>query len=95
VVEHKTEKGTMFKVQLYALRGKFREYSRAAQLFSEISSEEIGNGITRYYGGKAKSYAEAKKILETAVGNGYSDAFIVGFKDGSRLTPQELKGYEK
>ena len=54
-------------------------------LLGGVSSQQLPNGIIRYYGGNAKTEDAAKKLLETARKNGYPDAFIVKLKDGKRL----------
>ncbi len=94
VPAHKAESGTVFKVQLFALKGEFKEYSRVSKLFDELSAEELSNGLTRYYGGDTKSFGEAKKILDVAKSAGYSSAYIVGFKDGVRMNPEQMKAFQ-
>lgn len=83
----------IFKVQLFALKGELKERAKIIQLFKEISTEDLPNGLTRYYGGKTSTYALAKKLLQTAKDNGYSTAFIVGYKNGVRMNSEEMKAY--
>lgn len=91
VPAHKTESGTVLKIQLFALKGGLKDYDKITKLFgSEISSEELPNGFTRFYGGKVKTYNEAKTLLEKAKAAGYNAAFIVGFKNGTRMSNDEL-----
>lgn len=94
VPEHKAENGTLFKIQLFALKGGLKEYDKVSKLFTVLSAEELPNGFTRYYGGNVKTYAEAKKLLDVAKGAGYNAAFIVGFKNGNRMGPDEMKALE-
>lgn len=96
-VEAKAESGVTFKVQLFALKGdvKANEYNKAEKLFTPISTETLSNGYTRYYGGNVTSYTAVKKILATAKSSGYPDAYIVGFKDGSRMNGEQMKAFEK
>lgn len=94
VPEHKAENGTVFKIQLFALKGGLKEYDKVSRLFTVLSAEELPNGFTRYYGGDVKTYNEAKKLLDVAKGAGYNAAFIVGFKNGNRMGPDEMKALE-
>jgi N-acetylmuramoyl-L-alanine amidase len=91
VPDHKSESGTVFKIQLFALKGELKEYEKVSKLFKVLSAEVLPNGFVRYYGGNVKSAAEAKSLLEVAKGAGYSAAFVAGFKDGKRMTADELK----
>ncbi|HLP49247.1 MAG TPA: N-acetylmuramoyl-L-alanine amidase [Chitinophagales bacterium] len=92
---HKAESGTIFKVQMFALKGELKEYNKVVTKVSKIlSAEELPNGLTRYYCGNTKTYAEAKRILDAAKANGYTVAYIVGFKDGVRMSAEQLKAFE-
>lgn len=95
VATHKAESGTVFKIQLFALKGELKEYDKVSKLFEVLTAEELPNGFTRYYGGHAKSYNEAKKLLAVALENGYKAAFIIGFKEGNRMGIDEMKALEK
>ncbi len=90
----KTESGIVLRIQLFALKGELKEYDKFIKLFKVMGAEELGNGITRYYGAKTASLAEAKKYHQAAVSNGYKDSYIVGFKDGKRMNAEELKELE-
>lgn len=94
VPSHRTESGNVFKVQLFALKGELKDYDKISKLFTELSAEELPTGFTRYYGGNFKSYAEAKKKLDSAKAAGYSAAYLVGFKDGTRMSTDQLKAFE-
>lgn len=96
-VEVKAENAVTFKVQLFALKGdvKATEYNKAEKLFTPISTETLSNGYTRYYGGNVNSYTAVKKLLATAKSSGYPDAYLVGFKDGSRMNGEQMKAFDK
>jgi N-acetylmuramoyl-L-alanine amidase len=81
----------VFKIQLAALSGEFKDRAKMAQLLKEVTTETLPNGLTRYYGGKATTYAQAQKLLETAKANGYTTAFIVGFVNGQRMNSEQMK----
>lgn len=92
VADHKTEGGTIFKVQLFALKGELKEYEKVSKLFgaNSLSAEVLDNGFIRYYAGSTASVAEAAKLLQTAKGGGYANAVIVGFKNGTRMSTDEV-----
>ena len=87
--------GNVFKVQLCALKGDLKDRDKVAKLLKGVSTEELPNGLIRYYGGNVTSYAAAQSILETAKANGFPTAFIVGFKNGARMTADEFKAAAK
>lgn len=87
--------GNVFKVQLCALKGDLKDRDKVAKLLKGVSTEELPNGLIRYYGGNTSSYATAQSILETAKANGFPTAFIVGFKNGARMTADEFKAAAK
>ncbi|MDB5281840.1 MAG: cell wall hydrolase/autolysin [Bacteroidota bacterium] len=90
-----SSEGTVFKVQIIALKGSFKDYAKASRQFPNISKEDAPNGLVRYYSCTVKSFSEAKRKVEEAVNNGYRDAFIVGFKNGSRMGPEEMKAFQR
>jgi N-acetylmuramoyl-L-alanine amidase len=95
VPNHVSENGIVLKVQLFALKVELKDYNKIAKLFgNELSGEQLPNGFTRYYGGKVKTMAEAQKLLEKAKAAGYSAAFIAGFKDGTRLTTDQVSALQ-
>ena len=94
---HTAESGTVFKVQLFALKGdmKERDYAKVTKLFSVFSAELLPNGFTRYYAGNLKAFVGAKKLLTIALDNGFSSAFIVGFKEGKRMSTEQVLALDK
>jgi N-acetylmuramoyl-L-alanine amidase len=95
VPDHVTESGIVLKVQLFALKGELKDYDKISKLFgNELSGEQLPNGFTRYYGGKVKTMAEAQKLLEKAKAAGYNAAFIAGFKDGTRLSTDQVSALQ-
>lgn len=87
--------GNVFKVQLCALKGEMKDRDKVAKLLKEVSTEDLPNGLIRYYGGKAATYSSAQSLLEIAKANGFPTAFIVGFKNGQRMTADEMKAAMK
>ena len=56
-----------------------------------IDKEAEGTDLYRYFAGTYKTLDEATIQLEKAKLAGYTDAFIVTYKDGERITLQEAK----
>mgnify|MGYP003350809658 CR=1 FL=1 len=86
-----TDGGVIFKVQLFAVKNQPKDFDKISKTFAPISTELIPTGLTRYYTGNSHSIAEARKILSVAKSSGYPDAYIVGFKNGVRLSAEEMK----
>lgn len=82
-------KGIYFKVQVGAFRNPIPQ-----DLFKEfvpITGETTNNGITRYtvgYFTQFKTADDAKREIR-GFGEMYKDAFVVGFKDGERISVAE------
>jgi hypothetical protein len=81
--------GVVFKVQVGAFRNPipqdhFRE-------FAPMSGEQLNNGITRYTAGLFRTFNTADFAKVEIRGIGYSDAFVVAFKDGVRIPLYEAR----
>lgn len=85
-----------FRLQLFSLKNPLKETDRTkiTKLFKSIDAEQLSNGLTRYCVGNTSSFSEAKRMLATAISNGYTGSFIVGLKNGKRMTPDEMKALE-
>jgi hypothetical protein len=53
--------------------------------FAPISGERLNTGITRYTAGFFVQFEGAKEVKQQIRAMGYSDAFIVAYKDGKRI----------
>lgn len=85
----------VFKVQLFAVKTEPKDMSSISKKYSPISTEPVpGSELVRYFTGNYKSYADAKSHLATIKTSGYPDAYIVGFKNGVRLTPAQLREFQ-
>ncbi len=76
--------GLVFQVQVGAFRNNIPQ-----DLFGEfapVMGEELGNGITRYRAGIFRAYRRALEAKTQIRTKGYSDAFVVAYVDGERLT---------
>ncbi len=87
------ETGLVFSVQI----GAFREEVpvEIANQFLQLSSKGVknyldgGTGLTVYQVGVCVTKEEAEALRAEAVAKGITDAFIVAFKDGKKITMEE------
>lgn len=91
-----SESGVVFKVQLFALKGDLKagDRDKLTRVFPNYTTEPTPSGFVRYYGSSSRNFADAKRSLIAAISHGYSDAFVVGFKNGRKLSAEELKAAE-
>ncbi len=81
--------GIIYKVQIGAFKNKV-----PAELLADMqtmSSEPADNGYTRLLSGNYSSYDDAKKCEVKLKEKGYSQAFIVAYKNGKRISLQEAE----
>lgn len=77
-------KGLIFQVQVGAFKNKIPQDLFGD--FAPIMGEKLDNGITRYRAGVFKQYRNALEAKTKIRARGYSDAFVVAYVDGERLT---------
>lgn len=80
--------GKLYMVQV----GAFRE-EIDVEIFNgmePVYSEKTNKGFTRYCVGMFTSYEKAEIAMKTLHKRGFTDAFIVGYKEGSRVPVQTL-----
>jgi N-acetylmuramoyl-L-alanine amidase len=81
-------KGVEFKVQI-AASGKDLDVTPSNfKGLTDITKDKTSTVIKYYYGATA-DYSEAKQLLEQAKTKGYTSAFVVAFRDGTKITVQE------
>lgn len=85
----------LFKVQLFALTQPLKDQNKIEAQFGVLQLETTGNGFTRYLLGNYPSYELAEKIVTKAKAAGYKEAFVVGYKNGQRLTPSQTAELKK
>jgi len=78
------ESKVVFKVQITT---SSKEIERSAANFKGLEGVDVytDGGIFKYTYEKSNNFDQAKSALEVARSKGYSTAFIVAFKDGSRI----------
>ncbi|HEY6160033.1 MAG TPA: hypothetical protein VI112_02390, partial [Bacteroidia bacterium] len=89
-----TDTGIVFKVQIGAFKDEVP--IDIANKFIRIHEQGIKNfedadGLTVYTVGSFLSYDDAAKTKEDVAGQGITDAFVIAFKDGKKITVEDAK----
>lgn len=81
--------GLIYKVQV----GAFRKTLPANHFdqFAPLSGEKLNNGITRYTAGLFLKFTSANDAKVAIRKKGYSDAFVVAFMNGKRISLTEAR----
>jgi len=87
-------KGIVYKVQIKSTNRLLSKSDRAYTLFDNLKYEQI-DGLYKYAYAPFFEYSSALKVLKTARTAGFNDAFIVVYKDGSKLSALDAKQYLK
>ena len=77
-------KDVIFKVQISAGSKELEAKSYNFKGLADISSEKIGD-IYKYFSGQTSDYNKIKQLQNEAKLAGYSDAFIVAYKDDKKI----------
>ncbi|MEH6679283.1 MAG: N-acetylmuramoyl-L-alanine amidase [Sediminicola sp.] len=81
----------VFKVQLFASSKDMSLDSNNFKGLNRISKEPV-NKLFRYMYGDATTYFDAKLLKANADAKGYTDSYVVAYKDGERIpVPEALK----
>lgn len=78
----------IFKVQIAAGARKLETKSYNFKGLNGVSLEKIGNGY-KYFYGETSNYDDIKRHREEALEKGYSNCFIVAYKNGERIKISE------
>lgn len=88
IIHQKITKGISYKIQVKSLNTMLDD-----KVLSEYSDPLIernaNNTDMRYTVGLVKSYRTADELRQELIAKGFTDAFIVAYKDGERLETQE------
>ena len=82
-IDMEMPKGVYYKVQIGAFRNDIPQ--NLYDQFAPISGERLNTGITRYTAGFFVQFDGAKDVKQQIRAMGYSDAFIVAYRDGKRI----------
>ncbi|WP_196885048.1 N-acetylmuramoyl-L-alanine amidase [Aureivirga sp. CE67] len=81
--------GVIYKVQIASSRNKIKTYSRNFKGLKGVQRVQIGK-IFRYYYGETNSYKQVNEKLKLAKNKGFKTAYIVAFKNGDKISLDEL-----
>lgn len=81
--------GLIFKVQVGAFKNPIAQ--DLFRSFAPLMAENTSMGFKRYTAGMFKSFETAGLAKDVIRGNGYSDAFIVAFYNGKRISIAEAR----
>ena len=95
VVETKTEAISLeYRVQFYTSPAELQSGSKKLNGVSDVSSY-YHNGLFKYTSGHFATLNEATRQQNLLRQKGYSDAFVVAFKNGDRISIAEAEEIEK
>ena len=82
-------RGVVYKVQVGAFSKRIPDdlYGN----MDPVMGEDLGNGLVRYSAGMFMSYGSANEAKALVRSKGYSDAFVVAFIDGKRVSIREAE----
>lgn len=84
-------KDVIFKIQIAASSRSLAAKSYNFKGLPEISRKKTGS-IYKYFTGATSNYTKAKQLQSKAKSKGFLDAFIVAYKDGTKIdVPKALK----
>lgn len=83
-IVNKLPGGLVFKVQVGAFRNPIPPETFKG--FAPITGEKTGSGLTRYTAGYFKDFAPADNAKGQIRNLGYSDAFVVAYLNGERIS---------
>ena len=82
-------KGLHYKVQVGAFRNRVAD--ETFKEFAPVSAEQVGDGLIRYQVGYFTQFNTANDAKNQVRGIGYSDAFVVAFYEGKRISLAEAR----
>ena len=82
------KQGVIFMVQIAASRKKLTKNNFSFRGLTNIEMKIIDN-YYKYYNGSTSSITEIRKVLKTTRSIGFKDAFLVAFKNGTKISIKE------
>lgn len=86
--------GLIFRLQLCASKTTPKNIKLIEANMGGVTTEDNGSGVLRYMSKDCATYKEALSLKTAAKKIGYPDAFVVGYKDGVRLSANETIKYQ-
>ncbi len=84
--------GVAYKIQLGAFSKPLA--ANAFKGLTPVSGERLSNGVTKYYVGLFRKFADADDALRKVHEYGYKDAYIVAFYNQKVVNPERAKQLE-
>jgi hypothetical protein len=85
--------GLVYRIQLAAYAARVPE--NAFRGLFPLSSENVqGKNVTRYFVGYFSVIKDARKALESVKKYGYTDAFLVSYYNGEKITIEKAREIE-
>ncbi len=88
-VDIKLPEGLVYKVQVGAFRNPIPQ--SLYNDFAPVAGEQLNNGITRYTAGLFTAETQANSAKTDIRGLGFSDAFVVAYFNGERISLAEAR----
>jgi hypothetical protein len=82
----------VYKVQVGAFRNPIKP--DVFKGFAPIAAEDAGNGLKRYTAGLFTDFASADQAKVAIRSLGYSDAFVVAYRDGQRVSVTQARQFQ-
>ena len=87
-----SEKGIIYKVQIKSTTKLLSKSDKAYSLYNNLQYEKV-DGVYKYAYAPFTEFDLANKVLRKVRSSGFSDAFIVVYKDGKKLSSADAKKY--
>ncbi len=85
-----TSDGVIFKIQFASFKEIIPVSDSRFKNLKNVSYKKYGT-FYKYFCGETKSYTEALHYLSTVRSNGYQDAFLVAFSNGTSISVQDAR----
>ncbi len=85
--------GIIYKVQVGAFRNPIA--ASTFDRFAPLAGERLNNGITRYTAGVFVEFNSADEAKQSIREMGYSDAFVVAYRNGQRISISDARNSEQ
>jgi len=89
-IDEPLPEGLLYKIQVGAFRNPIPQ--TLFKGFSPISGQRTSSGITRYFAGSFLDFKDADAAKQEIRNLGYRDAFVVAFKNGTRVNINDATG---
>ncbi len=87
-VSTKANSDVVFKVQLAVSNRKLELHPKNFKGLKNVTMEPLGK-IYKYTYGETADYEDSKKLLEEAKSKGYTSAFLIAYKNGTKIDIQD------